>query len=269
MRIPLIFTPVLLAMAVAISGCQPDKVKELGEPAASSFTIAPVTGKANTYALASTSTNAFGYAWDMGNGTYIKGGALDTAYFPTMGTYTVRLRAFGPGGSTVSEQTVTVTSDDLLNIPQFVLLTAHSWKLDPADGANAIIVGTEGNPGQYFGGGGLDACQKDDVYTFGTDLKLTYNANGSTFNAGNISPNYTCGTDRSYTDFVYAYSPNVPAGSAGVGLITLNANVPDKFIGVTDISSNSYRIISISATNMVLRSGTASQTVHQFKFVAN
>ncbi|RYY61160.1 MAG: hypothetical protein EOO05_07390 [Chitinophagaceae bacterium] len=268
MRIPLIFASVLLLPAMFMTGCSPDKVKELGEPPTASFSITPVAGKTNTYALASTSEGAWGYSWDKGTGIYTKGNALDTVYFPTKGAKTVRLRAFGQGGSAVAEQTVTVDADDLLNIPQFVLLTAHGWKLDPADGANAVIVGTEGNPGQYFGGGGLADCQKDDVYTFGTNLKLSYNANGSTFNAGNINPNYTCGPDRSYTNFDFAYSPTVPTGSAGIGLITLNSPVPDKFIGVTDISSNSYRIISISATAMVLRSGTAAQTVHQFKFVA-
>ena len=268
MRIPLIFASVLLLPAMFFSGCSPDKVKDLGEPPTASFTITPVAGKPNTYALASTSEGTWGYSWDKGTGVFTKGAALDTAYFPTKGVKTVKLRAFGPGGSAMAEQTVDVAADDLLNIPQFVLLTAHAWKLDPADGANAVIVGTESNPGQYFAGGGLADCQKDDVYTFSTDLTMSYAANGSTFNAGNISPNYTCGPDRSYSNFTFGYAPSVPSGSAGIGLITLNAGVPDKFIGVTDISSNNYRIISISATEMVLRSGTASETVHQFKFVA-
>ncbi len=118
-------------------------------------------------------------------------------------------------------------------------------------------------------GGGLDNCQLDDVYTFSSDLKLTYNANGATFNAGNISPNYTCATDRSYSNVAINFNPAVPAGSAGIASITVPGAVPDRFIGVTDVSSNNYRIISISDTEMVLRSGTASETVHQFKFVAD
>jgi hypothetical protein len=44
--------------------------------------------------------------------------------------------------------------------------------------------------------------------------------------------------------------------------------VPAQFIGVTDVSSNNYRIMSISANSMVLRSGTPSEAVHQFKFIA-
>ncbi len=221
----------------------------------------------NTYLLTSTSVGAWGYQWNRGNGTFVKGNAIDTAYFPLKGTYKVQLRAYARGGYETAEQSVTITVDDILNNAQFKLLTAKSWKLDPTPGANAIIVGTEGNPAQYFGGGGLDACQTDDVYTFSTALKLTYNANGSTFNAGNLAPNYTCSTDRSYSNVTYTFEPGVTAG-AGLATITLAGAIPTNFIGVTDISSNFYRIISISANAMVLRSGKTTETVHQFKFVA-
>lgn len=249
-------------------GCSPESAEELGTKATASFTMTPVAGRVNTYLLTSTSTNAFGFQWDKGNGVYVKGKEVDTAYFPVRGNYTVRLRAFGRGGYDTASQSVTIDVDDILSNPIFQALTAKSWKLDPADGANAIIVGTEANPGEYFGGGALADCQKDDVYTFSQALKLTYNANGSTFNGGNINPNFNCGDDRSYNNLTYTFSPGTTAG-AGLATITLpGTTIPDKFIGVTDISSNNYRIISISATAMILRSGTAAETVHQFKFVA-
>jgi PKD repeat protein len=248
--------------------CSPDKAEDLGVKATAAFTISPVPGKVNTYVLQSTSQNAFGYQWDKGTGTFVKGKETDTAYFPLKGTYTVKLRAFGRGGYDSTGQSVTITVDDILNNPTFKLLTAKSWKLDPATGANAIVVGTEANPSAYFGGGPLADCQMDDVYTFSTDLRLTYNANGATFNAGNLAPNFTCGTDRSYANVAYTFAPGVAAGSAGLATITIPGTVPSRFIGVTDISSNNFRIISISATTMVLRSGTAAETVHQFKFIA-
>lgn len=250
------------------SGCSPDSSGVLGERATAQFTMTPVAGRVNTYLLTSTSENAINFQWDKGNGTFAKGKAIDTAYFPLKGKYTVKLRAFGMGGYTEAEQSVDITVDDILNNAQFKLLTAKSWKLDPAGGANAIIVGTEGNPAQYFGGGALADCQVDDVYTFGTNMKLTYNSNGATFNGGNIAPNFNCGTDRSYNNIDFTFTPGVAAGSAGIATITITGTVPNTFIGVTDISSNNYRIISISANAMVLRSGTASETVHQFKFVA-
>lgn len=258
---------VTLASLLAFISCKPESAEDLGTKATASFTLAPVPGKVNTYALQSNSQNAFGYQWDKGNGSFTKGNALDTAYFPLKGTYKVQLRAFGRGGYDTAFQMVTVTVDDILNNPTFQMLTAKSWVLNPAAGANAIIVGTEGNPAQYFGGGALADCQKDDVYTFTTGLKLNYNSGGSTFNAGNIVPNFTCGNDRSYSNVSFTFDPRPPAAGAGIASITLPGAVLPNFIGVTDVSSNNYRIISISATSLVLRSGTTTETVHQFKFI--
>lgn len=257
----------ILVFTAVFIGCSPESESDLGTRATASFTVAPVSGKVNTFALQSTSQNAFGYQWDKGTGAFAKGNQMDTAYFPLKGTYTVKLRAFGRGGYDSTAQTVSVTVDDILNNPQFKLLTAKSWKLNPDAGANAIVVGTEANPSQYFGGGPLADCQKDDVYTFTTALKLNYSANGATFNGGNLAPNFTCGTDRSYSNVSFTFAPGTTAG-AGLATITLPGAIPTNFIGVTDISSNNYRIISISSTAMVLRSGTASETVHQFKFIA-
>ena len=56
--------------------------------------------------------------------------------------------------------------------------------------------------------------------------------------------------------------------AAGIASITITGTPPTQFIGVTDVSSNNYRIISISENEMVLRSGTPAEAVHQFKFVA-
>lgn len=264
----------LLPISIIITGglllsCHPETAGELGAPATASFTMTAVPGKVNTYALNSTSQNAYGFQWDKGNGAFVKGKQADTAYFPLKGNYRVQLRAFGRGGYDTASQAVSITVDDLLSNPTFQMLTAKSWKLNPADGANAIIVGTESNPAAYFGGGALADCQKDDVYTFSTALKLTYNANGSTFNAGNLAPNFTCATDRSYNNLSYTFDPRAPSAGAGIASITLpGVTPPTNFIGVTDVSSNNYRIISISATAMTLRSGTTTETVHQFKFIA-
>jgi PKD repeat protein len=256
-----------MAFILVLAGCSPDYKGELGSPADASFTITPVAGQVNKYLLTSTSTNAIGYSWDKGNGNFVKGKAIDTAYFPLRGTYKVQLRAFGRGGYDTASHSVVIDVDDILSNPIFQMLTAKTWKLDPTPGANAIIVGTEANPAQYFGGGGLDGCQTDDTYKFSTALKLTYNAAGATFNGGNIAPNFTCGSDRSYTNVNFTFAPGVTAG-AGIATITLPGAVPANFIGVTDVSSNFYRIISISANAMVLRSGTTAETVHQFKFIA-
>jgi PKD domain len=145
---------------------------------------------------------------------------------------------------------------------------SKTWRLDPSAGANPIVVGTEADPATYFAGGPLDGnCQSDDRFTFTATNNIIYNANGSTFNGGNIAPNYNCGSDRSYTA-AYTFAATT-GGVAGLGTIQLPGSPPSAFIGVTDVpSENVYRIIDITATKMTLRAGNGSGTVFQFKFIA-
>ncbi len=162
---------------------------------------------------------------------------------------------------------VVLTIDDIYNI--LTGGSSKSWKLDPDPAAKAIIVGTESNPAQYFGGGTLEACQIDDRYTFTNAGNITYNAAGATFNGGNVAPNYNCGADRSYTRaFTFGATTG---GVAGVATIRLPgaAAPPTVFIGTTDVpADNIYRIIEINANRMVLRAGSGAGDVFQFKFIA-
>lgn len=188
----------------------------------------------------------------------------------TANTLTLRGKIEGTGGVIIEvklKKLVALTLADVKN-----LLTggsSKSWQLDNSAGANPIIVGTENNPAEYFGGGALDqTCQADDVYTFRSDNLMAYNANGATFNGGNIAPNYNCGADRSYSNVAYTFGATT-GGVAGIATITIPGAPPTNFIGTTDVpAENVYRIIEISATRLVLRAGNGSGTVFQFKFVA-
>ena len=181
---------------------------------------------------------------------------------------TLRATLQGSGGVILEiklKKVVVLTLADIKN-----LLTGGSsknWKLDPTPGANTIIVGTESNPAQYFGGGPLDPCQTDDYYTFTTADKITYNSGGSTFNGGNVAPNYNCGADRSYSNIPYVFGPTT-GGVAGLATLQLPSAPPIIFIGTTDVpSENVYRIIDIASNKLVLRAGNGSGTVFQFKFI--
>jgi hypothetical protein len=247
-----------------------DYAQKLGTPAKASFKVTPVQGKVNTYLLESTSENAYRLQWDFGLSEGPKlGGKSTEAYYLAKGTYNVKLYAHGEGGYDIATESIVVANDDFtptLANPIFQALTAHTWKLDPASAA-PITVGTENNPTEYFGGGALAPCQLNDEYTFAfvnNGFKLTYAANGDTFNAGNLAPNYSCSGDRSY-ESAFTFSTNVQG--AGIATIAMQGDPPSKFIGVTDVSSNNYRIISISATEMILRSGTSTEAVHQMRFV--
>lgn len=197
-------------------------------------------------------------------------GAAYTVVNYTENTMTLRGVIEGTGGVLMEiklRKLVALTIDDIKN-----LLTGGSskgWRLDNTPGANPIIVGTENNPGEYFGGGPLADCQEDDVYTFTASNIINYNANGSTFNGGNIAPNFNCGDDRSYNNVSFTLGPTT-GGLAGLATIQLPGTPPSRFIGVTDVpAENMYRIIEITPTRMVLRAGNGSGVVFQFKFIAN
>lgn len=131
----------------------------------------------------------------------------------------------------------------------------RSWKLDNSKVPGPITVGpNDADPKGYYGGGPLASCQVDDVYTFGQDNSIVYNAGPETFVAGNSGG---CQAPRSYTTN-YTFT-NVAAG-AGIGQINLTGS--QYFIGVTDRpSENVYRILEITDSKMVLRAGNGTSGV--------
>ena len=168
-------------------------------------------------------------------------------------------------------KSVPVSVEDLKLLLTGVI--SKNWKLAPGNADAAVIVGIEAEPAKYYAGGALVDCQLDDIYTFFADGTMSYNANGATFNGGNINPNYNCGLDRSYTKKTITFS-SLGAGVTGIFQFTLAGN-PDgsansTFIGVTDVTSNTYRVISVTNNTLVLRStngSNANAVVHQIKFV--
>jgi len=189
----------------------------------------------------------------------------------TSNRMTLRATLTGSGGQLIEIKFKKVEVLTLADIKD--LLTGgtlgRTWKLDPTPGANSVIVGTEANPSAYYGGGPLEpTCQTDDAYTFTSANKITYNANGSTFNGGNVTPNYNCGSDRSYSNISYTFTATT-GGVAGLATIQIPGVPPTIFIGTTDVpTENVYRIIDISSTKMTLRAGNGTNTVFQFKFIA-
>lgn len=180
---------------------------------------------------------------------------------------TMVLRGTLPDGALLEVKMKRKVALTLADVKQLLTGAAgKNWKFDATPGANSIIVGTEGNPSEYFGGGPLADCQIDDVYTFNPANTVNYKANGATFNGGNIAPNYNCGDDRTYNS-VFTFGVTT-GGVAGLATLTLPGNPLPYFIGTTDVPDNTYRIIEITPTKMVLRAGNGSGTVFQFKMVS-
>jgi len=231
----------------------------------SNATAYKVVAKANTnpVILLGPTSNGVGKPF-IGTTDVVKNDAYTVVSFTET---TMVLRGTLPGGELVEVKMKRKVALTLADIKQ--LLTGASgknWKLDATPGANAIIVGTEGNPSEYFAGGPLADCQTDDVYTFNPSNTLNYKANGATFNGGNIAPNYNCGDDRTYNaTFTFGATTG---GVAGVATILLPGTPLPFFIGTTDVPDNTYRIIEITPTKMTLRAGNGSGTVFQFKMVS-
>ena len=142
------YLSVLLISCISILffSCEYD-VRDLEPKPKASFTVSPVTGQVNKYLLTSTSSNAFRFDWDKGDGKgYVTGKNADTVYFPDKGDYTVRLVAFGHSGIDSATQMINVAQDDPAAQTPFKLLTGNSsrkWKL--ANEAGALWIGPDAN----------------------------------------------------------------------------------------------------------------------------
>lgn len=176
------------------------------------------------------------------------------------------LRLRGTLADGTKTEVTLVTFDAVTRVKQ--LLTNGSqktWLLDNAQ-AKTITVGTEANPAQYYAGGpanALPACQADDEFTFSLDT-YTYDAKAETFVAGANGAPGSCQAARSGT------SPLVIAPADGAGLAQFVLAKKGAFIGVTDAPDLTYRIISISDKNMVLRAGAGKNgsVVFDMKLIA-
>lgn len=197
-KINLILTAAFSFFAmVACNPYTPEKMT-LGDPPTASFSIADGTDM-NTYVLTSTSTGAFLYKWDLGNGTTGDGESVDV-FYQYAGEYTIKLTALGEGGSDTIIKTITVAEDAPLPCTGIALaLTgcgSKTWKLAPE--ANALWVASDLNASVWFGWGNgagdvnARSCLFNDTYTFNSDGTVVYDDNddlwADTDNNGNVTP---------------------------------------------------------------------------------
>ncbi len=168
----------LVTTAVWLSGCSPDDNKEnLGVVPNATFTVNPLSGKANSYVASATGSGIFQYYWNKGDGSAsFLGGPNDTIFYPLAGNYRVMLMAFGHGGYDSVTQIVQVDS----NAPQVNVLvnpgltTDSGWTILNTGGAQTTIAFTpqglnlSNGAGSSTNGGVYQAVQVQAgvVYTF-------------------------------------------------------------------------------------------------------
>lgn len=252
----------LLAIPLVLASCDKNDKGELDGPlpTASFTTTAKTTGITTDVTFTSTSTGAFLYKWDFGDGTSGVGQTVTHTY-KRSGSVKAQLTTAGKAGSTTSEPQVIALPDVTPLIRQYLNgASSKTWTLDNTV-EKPIIVGIESDPGKYYGGadaGKLPQCQADDEYTFSATNILTYDAKAGT----QVAPAQTCQAPRSGTSG-FTYGPVM-----GIGYATIELQRAGAFIGVTDVPDQTYRIMDITEKTMVLRAGKPSGTVFEFKLLA-
>ncbi len=232
---------VLLVLPVIIYSCKYD-VKELTAKPVASFTVTPVAGTPNRYALASTSTNSFRYDWDKGAGSgFVQGKSMDTVYFPYLGNYTIKLMVYGQSGIDSSSQVINVAANDPTacmgtQLGFITSCTSKKWKLDPT--AGAYKVGPGPNDGSWWSNNAGDvaarSCEFNDEYTFvfSASRTFTYDNKGDFYGDGYLGDNtHTCQPSSNYTAVQapwgsgsFTYSFTAGAGVNGLGQLTVIGN---------------------------------------------
>ncbi|HEX2536297.1 MAG TPA: hypothetical protein VHK69_21295 [Chitinophagaceae bacterium] len=172
---------------VVLWSCQPDSIEEeLGTPPEAAFTVAPLPGKVNTYLLTSNVPDGFYYKWDIGDGTgFREGKAVDTAYYPEKGNFTVKLLVLGRGGYDTTSQPIAVAADDPNGCAgNKALLTGcgeKTWVLESTTGG-ALWVGPNDSENAWWSNGvgevGARACTFNDEYTFRRDGSFIFDDKG-------------------------------------------------------------------------------------------
>jgi hypothetical protein len=249
----------LLIISAWLSGCTPDnKSASLGPLPKASFTVAPVSGAVNQFALAATSSNVFGWYWDAGDGTGSKAGkASDTLYYNKHGNYRVALLVTGHGGYDTTSQIVSVAADDPgINILQNAGLTSSAgWTvLNIAGSLNPTFTpqGLNLSAGSGFVNGGVYQAvtiKAGVPYIFSANVQGSGATNSWVeFYIGFTVP--TQGTD--YTDSKY-YSLNT---YNGCGKTPFNGNVVAIGCSGSGNSSGQITFSKSGTAYMVIKAGT-------------
>lgn len=264
----------VVAGPLLFTACKKNDRGELSGPAPqASYTVsAPKTvGLTSQVTFTSTSTDAFLYQWDFGDGT-IGSGQTVTHTYQAGGTIKTQLTVSGRGGTGTATQNVVLPP--VSNAVKLLLTggSTKTWVLQN-DTTAAITVGpSDSNVTGYYAGGvanSLPDCQADDEYTFSSTNTLTYNSKGKTFVAGAANCNDAKNTAMDYTTS-YAFGSATGTGFAQLDLsATPTTGTARPFIGVTDAPDFTYRITRITANRMTIRAGkSTSNTVFEMKFRA-
>ncbi len=172
-----------LLIGLLFSACEPalEEKIDIGTPPSSSFSFDFID--LNNVKFNNTTTDEhFMISWDFGAQGVYSDEEVEIN-FPRAGTFDVKLTVFGKGGSTTKTETITITQDDPTACDAITMFLTgcgeRVWKLNPD--AGALWVGPDANSSWWFNTASdvTDRdCDWNDRYTFKSDGKFDYAANG-------------------------------------------------------------------------------------------
>ncbi len=264
----------VLAGPLLFTACKKNDRGELSGPLPqASYTVsAPKTvGLTSQVTFTSTSTDAFVYQWDFGDGT-IGSGQTVTHTYQAGGTVKTRLTVSGRGGSGSAAKDVVLPP--IIDAVKQLLTggSSKTWILQNDTTATITVGPSDSDVVGYYAGGAANSlpdCQADDEYTFSSGNVLTYNSKGKTFVAGAANCNDAKNTAM---DYVTSYSFGAATGSGFAQLdlsATPTSGTARPFVAVTDAPDLTYRITRITANRMTIRAGKSTASpVFELKFKA-
>lgn len=253
---------------LAIGSCKKDNTDNgLKTDLQPTFTMTPVAGKNNTYAVANTTASSIATRWDFDKGAgFALGRSVDTVFFPDKGNYSVKMQAMGKGGIfyDATPQPVTIATSDPIagNIVQggkFNAGDAANWTIHPispgvsfamADGKMVATGGNGGHAAVYQ----AISVQANKKYVFG----MTVSGSGATdtwFEVYFGSDKPTAGAD--YSSGGKKFSLNTWAGcgkspfNGNIATIGCDGDLKDKNGAITFSQSGTvYLFIKTGGANL-------------------
>jgi hypothetical protein len=256
----IIFT---LALAVAVTGCKPDRDDEFqlpDPPGTPSFSVEMVPGDSNRVVVKDLSDGNFQRLWDLPGGQpKTSNKAVDTIFYDKQGDYTITLyvsKSDGSGSPSASKNLTILKDAPLVCSPKMALLTGDCtpagkcWSLTRASGA--VKVGPTYDDYSWFTSAenGLQNEQYDDGFCFTFDNLVFQNRN----NGASVNPwnGYQAqALDTGLGDFVYLEG----TGILGRDQILLN---DDQWMGVWDCD-NLLDVVKLTTTELVVRGRQRAQ----------
>jgi PKD repeat protein len=243
------------------------------------FTVLPASGTSplNVQFTNTTTGDVTGYIWDFDNNGQPDSTETSPSFtYTTAGTYTARLTASGPGGSTFVDKTISVSAP--INPPQAAFTTSVSSGTTPFQ-----VVFTNTSQGDsltfdwdFNGDGVTDSTDANPTFTYSSAGTFT-----ATLKASNSAGTNTATTTITTTDPVVqvpptaAFSVNPTSGTAPLPVAFTNNSVGDittiawdfETDGVVDSSdanpSFTYNTSGLFNVTLTVTNGAGSDSISQ------